>query len=180
MGGVMKFRLSAMLRETAGQSAVELALVLPLLLILALGVFEFSRAIQANSIITNMSREGASLASRTSRDQQDIMNSLAYAAQPLTMDTDGMMYLTEVKNVVGVPTIQLPQKALRANTVSLLNSRIDQTNVADCLGGIVIPDGQTVYIFEVVYRYNFVFKTSSPLLDTTLLDPTILYSATIF
>lgn len=164
----MKFRLFTKLNELAGQSVVELAIVLPLLLILALGVYDFSRAIQANNIIINMSREGANLVSRSSIEQQDVMNSLASTAQPLAMGADGTMYITEVKKVGGSPIIQWPQKAWRRDGPV---SRINQANVAECLGTINLEEGQTVHIFEVIYTYNCVFMRSfSPQL----------YSITIF
>jgi hypothetical protein len=89
-------------KVSSGQSFIEFAIVLPLLLLLGLGVFEFGRAIHAKNIITNMSREGANLASRTSTAPQDIMDALAATAQPLKMSkTDsnksfGMMYITKV------------------------------------------------------------------------------------
>jgi Flp pilus assembly protein TadG len=67
---------------------VELALVLPILVTLALGIFDLSCAIRANNILINVSREGASLALRTSRSAisaEDLMNSLAATAQPLVL-----------------------------------------------------------------------------------------------
>jgi Flp pilus assembly protein TadG len=49
-------------RDTAGQALVEMALILPVLLILALGVVEFGRAFNAKQAITDAAREGARLA----------------------------------------------------------------------------------------------------------------------
>lgn len=45
-----------------GQALVEFALVLPILLLLVLGVFEFGRAWHAYQVITDAAREGARLA----------------------------------------------------------------------------------------------------------------------
>ena len=47
------------LRGQEGASAVELAITLPLLLILAFGIVEFSIALYDKAMITNASREGA-------------------------------------------------------------------------------------------------------------------------
>lgn len=68
----------------AGVAAVEFALFLPVLLLLALPMFDFARAIQANMILVNMSREGASLASRASLEytSQQIIGSLASTSPP--------------------------------------------------------------------------------------------------
>jgi Flp pilus assembly protein TadG len=88
------------LRDDSGQSTIELAVILPFLLLLALGVFEFARALQAKNIVTNISREGTNLASRSTDDPQTIMSALASTAQPLEMaitGNDGMIYITELR-----------------------------------------------------------------------------------
>ena len=157
----MKFRLWAKLGDMSGQSLVELAFALPLLVILALGIFDFSRAIQANNIITNMSREGANLASRTSVAPLDIMNSLASTAKPLSMSDHGAIYITQVTMVGGVPTITGNSWRVIAGDLS---SRVTQANVAKKLGSIPVPTDDTVYICEVIYTYDFLFKAYSPTL----------------
>jgi Flp pilus assembly protein TadG len=47
------------LKTQSGQSAVEFALVLPLLLILLLGILEFGLVLYDKAVITNAAREGA-------------------------------------------------------------------------------------------------------------------------
>jgi Flp pilus assembly protein TadG len=47
------------LRDQAGAAAIEFALVLPLLIILAFGIIEFSILFYDKAMITNASREGA-------------------------------------------------------------------------------------------------------------------------
>lgn len=46
-------------RAEAGQSLVEFAIVLPVLLALVIGIFEFGRAWNVYQVITNAAREGA-------------------------------------------------------------------------------------------------------------------------
>lgn len=76
---------------------VELALILPILLILVFGVIDFGRAIHYNNVIVNMSREGANLAARASGlPKQNIIVALVETAEPLAMKTEGMVYITEV------------------------------------------------------------------------------------
>jgi hypothetical protein len=48
--------------EKRGQALVEFALILPILVLLLLGVFDFGRAIYAFSTINNAARQGARLA----------------------------------------------------------------------------------------------------------------------
>jgi len=49
-------------RRQEGQALLEAALVIPLLLLIAVGIFEFGRAYQTWQILTNAAREGARLA----------------------------------------------------------------------------------------------------------------------
>ena len=82
----------------AGTAAVEFALVLPFLLLLMLGLYDFARALQAQMILVNLSREGGSLASRSALQytNQQIMVALASSAPPLDMGLNGMIYITKV------------------------------------------------------------------------------------
>lgn len=54
----MKLR-KLLLKSQRGQAMVELALVLPILLMLFMGIVEFGRIFGAYMIISNLSREGA-------------------------------------------------------------------------------------------------------------------------
>jgi Flp pilus assembly protein TadG len=49
-------------RDESGQGLVELALVLPVLLALVLGILEFGRAYHLKNVVTDAAREGARLA----------------------------------------------------------------------------------------------------------------------
>jgi Flp pilus assembly protein TadG len=55
--------LRALLRDRSGQSMVEFALVVVLLVLLVIGIAEFARAWNVYQIVTNAAREGARLAS---------------------------------------------------------------------------------------------------------------------
>lgn len=50
------------LKNERGQAMVELALVLPILLVLFMGIIEFGRVYHSYLVITNASREGARVA----------------------------------------------------------------------------------------------------------------------
>ena len=95
----MKAKAYRILHESRGQALVETALILPLLVLLVIGVFEFSRSIQANNIVVAMSREAANLASRTTASPQDIMDAVGDTAQPLVMTAHGMIIITKVQGV---------------------------------------------------------------------------------
>jgi Flp pilus assembly protein TadG len=158
----MKPRLPFRLGQVEGQSVVELAIILPVLVLLMLGLVDLSRAIQAYNIIANMSREGANLALRASNsaNAQDIMNSLANTAQPLAMTSRGMMYVTEVRGVAGSDSVVVP--VIRSKTgwknKTAPSSTVHQGSVPRILKDINLKNGDKVFIFEVFYRYDSLFN----------------------
>jgi hypothetical protein len=87
-----------------GVAAVELALLLPMLVVLLLCAIDACRALQANIIMTNIGREGANIASRSGVDledgSQDVINAVMASAPPLNVNQLGMMYITRVMGVV--------------------------------------------------------------------------------
>jgi hypothetical protein len=172
----MKCRPYTKLSQSRGQSVVELALVLPLLVVLMLGLVDLSRAIQAYNIIANMSREGANLALRTatSIDPQKIMNSLANTAQPLAMTSKGMMYVTKVQKIAGaIKAEQIPWGNNQNGAVppSKYGADTVPASIRDTMN-----DGDVLYVFEVFYKYDSLFKAS---LDYGAFSPQ-LHSISIF
>lgn len=167
---------------TSGQALVELALVLPLLVVLVLGICDFSRAIRINNAISNMSREGANLASRSTIDTQHIMNTLAHTAQPLSMQENGMMYITVVKGVggSGKAEIQLQSgwegsdiKGSIASKIGTVSSTAPHPE-AQGIATLNLRDGDIATVVEVFYNYKSLFATNAATLTRQL------YSRTIF
>lgn len=80
---------NSMRRET-GQSLVEMALILPILLILLFGVIEFSRVLGSYLLVSHCSREGARLAAvgGTNSEINARVNEMAVLLDPdeLTVD----------------------------------------------------------------------------------------------
>lgn len=156
----MKRGYSLITKGNRGAAFLELAIILPLLVLLALGVFDYARAIHAKNIITNMSREGANLASRSAIAKTDIMNSIAYTAQPLNMNSNGMIYITVVTgNLEGGSVVPRIQSQARWQGKTTPPSRIGSTvgAIAQNLGSLNIANGETVNVVEVYYRYQGLF-----------------------
>lgn len=165
-------------RKVAGTAAVEFAFVLPFLLLLAVPLFDFTRVIQANMILINMSREGANLASRTSEMPQTIMNALTATAPPLDMGGRGMIYITKVMGNKEGAVIQ--NRILRQDKW-LQGSYAPASKLWSCSGGWAadgscngIPvnpnsapaanvmtgqllDGEVIYVVESFYNANILF-----------------------
>ena len=80
-----------------GIAAVELALILPVLCIMAFGIIDFGRLIQARLVITNVSREGGSLASRDIEVGNDLLAVLQASSSPLDLQTSGRIFVSKIK-----------------------------------------------------------------------------------
>jgi len=78
-----------LLRDTNGQALVETALVIPLLLLLLLGVFEFGRLFNAYMTVQHAAREGARLGVLGATDAEIIAqvqaNAVTLSADQLTV-----------------------------------------------------------------------------------------------
>lgn len=97
----MTTRPSSHRRRAGGIAAIELALILPVIVVLFLALVDIARGIQANMILINLSREGANLSARLSlplsESAQTIIGQLAASAPPLDMNKQGMLYITRVR-----------------------------------------------------------------------------------
>lgn len=87
-------------RRQRGIAALELALMLPIIVVLFMGLVDIARGIQANMILINIGREAANLASRSpgqlSDNAQLIMKAVTDSAPPLNMNQQGMIYITRI------------------------------------------------------------------------------------
>ncbi|MGH2395070.1 MAG: TadE/TadG family type IV pilus assembly protein [Candidatus Limnocylindria bacterium] len=72
MTGEIRTPLRSRAREERGQSLVEFAIALPLLLAIVIGIFEFGRAWNVRQVVTNAAREGARVAVIPTNDDQDV------------------------------------------------------------------------------------------------------------
>jgi Flp pilus assembly protein TadG len=77
-------------RSARGQSLVETALALPLLMLVSVGIFEFGRAYQTWQVVTNAAREGARMSilpnSATADIQDRVRQYLTNGALPRAAD----------------------------------------------------------------------------------------------
>lgn len=153
-----------------GVATIELALVLPILLMLALGVVDFSRAIQFNNVLVHLSREGANLSARTTEEPAYILRTLMSTATPLNMNANGMMYVTKL---VGRPDGRARVDAqFRPSTGG---NRSLASRVYSCPGwsgsgacnvaanqivqlAVNLLDGETVYAVESMYDYTLLTR----------------------
>jgi Flp pilus assembly protein TadG len=89
-------------RTRSGAAAVEFAFVIPVLLLLMLGVWEFGRLIEAQQIISNAAREGARLASTGNYTASAVDTAIKNYMSNAGLNTTG--YTTRVYNLSTNPS----------------------------------------------------------------------------
>ena len=161
----MKLHIPKILSDKRGIATLELALLLPFLMLMLLGIFDYSRAIHAKNIITNMSREGANLAARSGIDlrttAQEYMDAIAYTAQPLNMQANGKIYISVVQGVGSPGSVISTVKTKYTWTgggISPVSKIGAENSPATGLGPLSqtngLASGETVYVVEVFYHYH--------------------------
>lgn len=81
-----------------GSALIELALILPFLVLLVMATVDFGRLIQARLIISNVSREGGSIAARQTAVDTSLTTVLKESGKPLDLvGADGRIVITRVK-----------------------------------------------------------------------------------
>ncbi|TET50819.1 MAG: pilus assembly protein [Actinomycetota bacterium] len=90
------------LKKEKGASAVEFALILPILIILIFGIFEFSIAFNNYITITHAAREGVRLAA-VDLNNPDLKNIIIERAYPLNINEDDIAISTPEGTEIGDP-----------------------------------------------------------------------------
>jgi len=153
-------------RNARGIVFVEFALVLLLLILIALGTIDYGRLIQQRLVLTNVCREGGSIASRQSSVDPALMTMLAASASPLALDgADGRIYVTRISagtsSTSRRPTITtqlsrgglaVPSQIGTGQSNLGLTSTIYNHLIFDSAQGV--SDITDVTVVEVYYRYR--------------------------
>lgn len=158
----------------SGQALIEFALVATMLIGSFFALIDFGRAIYDQMVITNLTREGASLASRGT-DATDAATAVVTGSSPLNLATSGLVIITAVTNNAGSYVIsqQVSQGGLSAN--SRVGSRV---NGPATLPAAAQPQlNQTVFVTEVFYSFTPITPVGNLL---NLVMPSTLYDVAYF
>ncbi|MGF1741796.1 pilus assembly protein [Vibrio profundum] len=171
-----------------GFAAVEMTLVMPVLFLFIVGIWELTSMIQANTIITNISREGANIVSRASaQTPQDVMAIVALTSSPLDLEEDGIIYISQVVGQESDPPYINNQYRWTEHGIDVESDVWAGCGSWDSEGTCQLPDdkpttnslpmtlsdGESVYVVEVIYRYSpvydWVYDSDFVMSDTTYL-----------
>jgi len=100
-------RLRSLVTNESGQSLLETAMTLPLILLIVVGIFEFGRAFQTWQVLSNAAREGARVAIlpyATLADVQSRVNSYMQGGQLDNFQNATVSINQNTPVVVGVGT----------------------------------------------------------------------------
>lgn len=135
-----------------GLAVVELAMVLPFMLLLFFGIVDLGRMVLTRQVLINVSREAANLASRGTT-LTDAAAAVQISAQPLNFPVDGYVIVSEVARAAnGQTSIKARAAAGGRPQPSKIGAGIGAIAVLPTTTTPIPPIGQSVYAAEVYYR----------------------------
>jgi Flp pilus assembly protein TadG len=191
-------RRMSTLRSSQGQSIVEFAICLPVLLLLSLGVVEASNALMSQHVITKVAREGSNMISRETKMLDAATALQTMSASPGTFNaTTKVIFSVLMRSQTGSNSgslvlyqrYQFGNGALpgsRLNGSGTFNAANDYTannpnndaalRVTNAPAGIAAEPGGMIYVTEVYTTYT----TLTPVTNLGIPIPSILYSIAYF
>jgi hypothetical protein len=179
--------------QEKGAAAAELAFILPILLVLIFGVIDIGRLIQARLILTNVSREGGSLASRGFASDSNFLNMLLASGTPLNLSGPlGKIYVSRIRACTFTPGNSLPSiDTQQSKSIGGLVEVPSSINSGNTLGLSTVlyehlkykesektSDISEVWVVEVYYKYNPI--TPLPNFITGIFGSRIIGSKSVF
>ena len=137
--------------DDCGQALLEFAISATMMLTLVFGLIDFSRAIYLEELITNLTGEGSSMASRGT-SLTSTAAAVVAAAGSLNLNANGQVIVSSVFNNNG--KIQLTGQVSQGGigATSLIGRVIGGT--ATVPSAVVPQANQTIYVTEVYCRYQ--------------------------
>lgn len=183
-----------------GQSMVEMAVILPLLVIVVLGVVEVSYALMDQHVVTKLTREGSNLISRDTAlaDAASVLK--AMSSRPVDFDTHSKVIFSVIRKGATTGTTNFGKDilyaryeygALAASSViqagggsygpapdyQALNADSDAgLQLSGLPPGLVVGTGSMVYVTEVFTKHELI----TPFDKFGVTVPSVLYSIAYF
>lgn len=166
-------RTYAATRAQQGESLAELALVLPMLILILFSLIELGNAFTVSHALATISREGANIASRGA-PLSDVLRVVVDNADELGLDVRGGSVASQVTIENGVPRVTRQRATPGYEGRSLIGLR---DSVATELSAVGFFEGSTHYVVEIFYGYESITPMAS-FLAGVIPDP--IYEKAIF
>ena len=114
--------------DSRGQSLVEFAMVMPLLIVIAFGVVETGYALLDQHVVTKLAREGSNLISRDTSLQDASIAMRTMSTRPVNLDSGSKVIFSVIKKGASVGTPNYDREVLYQRyvfgTLSGVNSAV--------------------------------------------------------
>jgi len=149
-------------KSEKGTILIEFAFVFPVVLLLLLGGFETFRLLMANRKSNMTVTSVGSLVSQnktlTSGGIRDIFDAVDNIMKPLSLGSDGQIFVSYVTGSAGGNTIDIQCKGTsNSSLASRIGSQGGQANLTGIPGNFTIAPAETVIISEIIYHYQPIF-----------------------
>jgi Flp pilus assembly protein TadG len=177
--------VSKMQRNNSGQALVELALIMPMLMIFVFGIVDYTRALYDQEVITNLAGEGSSMASRATPLAETV--TAVWSDADIDMTDNGCVIVTSVSSPSsGSYKVTAQSQSTICNSPP---SKIGCAPPPSSCGNATIPTlvqtviqsstNPTVYITEVYFKFTPVTPVGS-FLHTSNFLPSQLYAVAYY
>jgi hypothetical protein len=187
-------------RSERGQSMVEMAIVLPLLIVVVLGVVEVSYALMDQHVVTKLTREGSNLISRdtTLPDAVNVLKSMS--GRPVNFDTNSKVIFSVIRKgattgtanfgadilyqrleygALSVSSVLQPKGGVTFGPPDYQATNADSNTGLQLNGlpaGLIVGTGSMVYVTEVFTKHELI----TPFDKFGVKVPDVLYSIAYF
>ena len=126
------------IRSQKGMATIEFTGVALVLMVVAFGIVEFGSLILAQAVVTNVTREGGSLASRDLENDEEILEYLVASTSPLNFSDDKNQYKIYIATIEAGDSANNEPNCIVTVTGDKTEGTLDEVD----LGGhhVVAPD----------------------------------------
>lgn len=138
----------------SGQALVEFTLCLSLLLILSLGLIDFSMMIFDKQQMSGLTRQGSDLASRGTALTTTV-SALGTQGASLNIGAQGRIIVTAVANVNNkAQVIEQSESSTGITVTSAIGTGVGSAATMPSSASTILNAGQTIYVTEIFYSYK--------------------------
>ena len=165
-------------RRQRGVAMAELAVILPLVLVVLLGIIDIGRLIKTHQALNDLGREAANLVSRGASIEAAVAAVTVAKNGPVDVKDNGLIIISTLQRHSAGDARPWVMDQYRTGVVAGGASRVGKVNgVASVPNVEVLEPGVTVMAVEVVHAFEPLFPIQAFGLD---IFPEVVYEAAFF